>query len=225
MKVVKTDKERSMTLTEIAICRQFEESDRPGQAFLWPLVHSEDTAPHLSLSLERICRFAVVFLDGTWSVAHGNWYHRNDDGVDVPVEENPLEDAWQSAMSIQRRLKEEGISRCFVIPVVVFTDMEEDQEIMRKFGKRQVRPLWGIHDLVDRLAALPKGPQIQETLLAQDVAKDAETLTCPPADNPGEPAAMTVEVGEVKVELEGDTVSIQITITIDIRGCGWNTGP
>ena len=92
MEVVKTDDKRPMTLTEVEICHQFEQSNQPGQALCWPLVADDDPTPDCLVSLEEICCFAAVFLQGTWLVANGQWYHRDEDDVDVPVE-NPLEAA------------------------------------------------------------------------------------------------------------------------------------
>ena len=44
-------------------------------------------------------------------------------------------------MSVKNRLEQEGNFGCYIIPVVVFTDMEESGHIMQEFGNRQVRPL------------------------------------------------------------------------------------
>ena len=65
-------------------------------------------------------------------------------------------------MSVKNRLGQEGNFGCYIIPVVVFTDMEESGHIMQEFGNRQVRPLWGRDNLVARFADLPTSRQIQK---------------------------------------------------------------
>ena len=47
MKVVKTDDNRPLTLKEIEICQQFEQSDRSGQALWWPIVAPGDPVSRL----------------------------------------------------------------------------------------------------------------------------------------------------------------------------------
>ena len=211
MKVVKTDDNRPMTLTEIEIYHQFEQSDQPGQVLWWPLVADDDPAPDCLVSLEEICRFPAVFLRGTWSVANGQWYHRDEDDVDVPVV-NPLEAAWKCAMSVKNRLEQKDDFGCYVIPVVVFTDMEESRHIMQEFGNRKVRPLWGRDNLLAKFADLPTSRQIQKKLSSWYISQDMRTLTCPPAENAAAPSEVAVDVGEVAIDLRGETGHINITI-------------
>ena len=58
MKVVKTDNNRPMTLKEIEICQQFEQSDRSGQALWWPIVAPGNPAPDCLALLEGNGRYA-----------------------------------------------------------------------------------------------------------------------------------------------------------------------
>ena len=50
-------------------------------------------------------------------------------------------------------------------------------------------------------------------------------MTCPPAENAAAPSKMAVDVGEVAIDLRGETVHITITINITIDAPGSQTRP
>ena len=106
MKVVKTDDNRPLTLKEIEICQQFEQSDRPGQALWWPLVAPGDPAPDCLVLLEGNGRYALTFLHDQWSVRAGEWYRHTEDGAVTPMGD-VREAAWEAAMSIKDRLSQD----------------------------------------------------------------------------------------------------------------------
>ena len=62
MKIVKTDDNRPLTLKEIEICQQFEQSDRSGQALWWPIVAPGDPVSDCLALLEGNGRYAFTFL-------------------------------------------------------------------------------------------------------------------------------------------------------------------
>ena len=222
MKVAKTDDNHVMTLKEIEICQQFEQSDRSGQALWWPLLAPGDPAPDCLVLLEGNCRYALTFLHDQWSAQGGEWY-RHEHGAVTPMG-NVREEAWQAAMSVKDRLTEDrGRGRgCYVIPVMVFTDMTPDPDILEETRGSKVRLLWGLDDLVSRLADLPEGDQVQhllgKTLIAQEVAK----LSRRPADaRPAQPpaATLTVSGGAVTIR-DGDDVHIDIHFHFTITAPG-----
>ena len=81
-----------------------------------------------------ICRFGVMFLSGCYSVENGEWHHRdNDDDVPTPVG-NPLEEAWQRAMTVKSPLREDLDIGAWFVLVVVFTDMAPDETSLMRPG-------------------------------------------------------------------------------------------
>ena len=220
MKVVKTDDNRAMTLKEIEICQQFEQSDRSGQALWWPLVAPGVPAPDCLALLEGNCRYALTVLPDQWSTRGGEWYRHAEDGTVTPMG-NVREEAWQAAMSIKDGLSEDRGR--YVIPVMLFTDMTPDTDILEETRGSKVRLLWGLDDLVSRLADLPEGDQVQKqlgkTLIAQEVAKLSRR---PDAAGPAQPppaATLTVSGGEVTVR-DGDVVHIDIHLHFTITAPG-----
>ena len=184
MEIVKTD--RPMTLAQMEFCRQLEQSDRSGQALQDPVVAPGAPTPQCLVSFPQVGRFAVTFLEGHWSVEDGRWRH-GEDGAATPVD-NPLETAWQSAKAVRVELREQLELGCYIIPMAVFTDMDPDPAILEAAKGRSVRVLWGVHDLVERLANLPEERELQSHLCDRYIAQEMAVLRQRP-----EPAGLAPE--------------------------------
>ena len=227
MKVVKTDDNRPLTLKEIEICQQFEQSDRSGQALWWPIVAPGDPAPGDPASdclvlLEGNGRYALTFLHDQWSVRAGEWYRHTEDGAVTPMG-NVREKVWKAAMSIKDRLSQDRDFGCYVIPVIVITDMTPDPDILEEMRGSKVRLLWGLDDQVARLADLPAGDQVQKQLGKRLMSEEVEKLSRrPAAGNPAPPpkaATLTVSGGAVTIQ-DGDEVHIDIHLHFTITAPG-----
>ena len=231
MKVVKTDDNRSMTLKELEICQQFEQSDRSGQALWWPLMAPDDPVPECLVLLEGNGRYALTFLHDRWSARDGEWCHHAEDGA-VTSMGNVRENAWKAAMSIRERLSQDLDFGCYVIPVLVFTDMTPDPDILEEMREEMqgsgVQLLWSLDDLVSRLADLPDGDQVQKQLGKRYISREVGTLSRrPAAAKPAPPpkaATLTVSGGAVTVR-DGDEVHIDIHLHFTITAPGDGDDP
>ena len=225
MKIVKTDHNRPMTLREIEVCQQFEQSDRSGQALWWPLMAPGDPAPACVVLLEGNGRYSITVLHDQWSVRGGEWYHQTADGAATPMG-NVRETAWEGAMSVKDRLTADR--GCYVIPVMLFTDMDPDPEILEETRGSRVQLLWGLDDLVAKLADLPDGDQVQKHLGKTLIAQEVETLSRrPAAARPAQApkaATLTVSGGAVTVR-DGDDVHIDIHLHFTITAPGDGDDP
>ncbi len=139
---------------------------------------------------------------------------------------NVREGAWQAAMSVKDRLtKDRGR---YVIPVIVLTDMTPDPDILEETRGSKVRLLWGLDDLVSRLADLPEGDQVQKQLGKRFISQEVGTLSRrPAAARPAQPpqsATLTVSGGAVTVQ-DGDDVHIDIHLHFTITAPGDGDNP
>ena len=227
MKVVKTDDNRPLTLKEIEICQQFEQSDRSGQALWWPIVAPGDPVSDCLVLLEGNGRYAITFLHDQWSVRAGGWYHHAEDGAVTPMGA-VREKVWKAAMSIKDRLSQDLDSGCYVIPVLVFTDMTPDPDILEEMRGSKVRLLWSMDDLVARLPDLLEAGQVQKHPRRQFISQEVETLSRRPAAGksaqPPEAATLTVSGGSVTVR-DGDEVHIDVHLHFTITAPGDGDDP
>ena len=232
MKVVRTNDNRPMTPREIQVCQQFEQSDRSGQALWWPLTTPGNPVPGDPASdclvlLEGNGRYALTFLHDRWSVREGEWRRHAEDGAVTPMGD-VREDAWEAAMSIKDRLSQDLDFGCYVIPVMVITDMTPDPDILEEMRGSKVRLLWGLDDLVARLADLPEGDQVQKQLGKRFISREVGTLSRRPAaarpTQPPQAATVTVS-GEPVTVRDGDDVHIDIHLHFTITAPGDGDDP
>ena len=217
MKVVKNndDDNNPLTLAELEAIRQFEASERDGQAVFHPQVVAGQPAPNCVPLLEEIGRFAITILEGPHSVEGGNWWRHETNGIQTPVD-NPLEQAWQAAKAVRGEIKRKLNFNPYAIAVVWFPDMEEDEDILDEAGGRSVHLCFGRVDLVERLVGLPKGDELQTQLSAHYIKREVAALSrSPGAKAEPEPAegprpvngrAAAMHIGRV------ETMNVYITI-------------
>ena len=68
---------------------------------------------------------------------------------------SPLCVTWDAAMSLREDIIDVlGDTCCFVIAVLLFTDMEPDPAIVAEARRSNVHVLWGTDNLMNRLAAI-----------------------------------------------------------------------
>ena len=210
------DDNQPLTRTEMEACRQFKASQMNGHVLFHPRVASGDPMPDCLVFVEKTWRFGVMFLTGVYSVEDGQWYHRENDG-DAPAplgDYDPLEEAWQRAMAAKAELRKKLDIGAFFIPVVVFADMEPDDDIMDEFQGRGARLLGGRDDLPQRMLQLPTADDLHPRLNGRFIAQEMAVLNCGPA--PAEPAAEQLSLGLPDagplVLQRVDTVNIHVTV-------------
>ena len=216
------DNHQLLTPTEMEACRQFEACDRPGQVLFRPRVSSGEPTPDCLVFLEGICRFGLIFLHGQYSVRDGQWY-RCENADDVPMAtDNPLEEAWQRAMAAKTELRQELDIGAFFIPVVVFADMEPDDDILDELRGRKVRVLWGMEDLVERMLGLPDRDDTHTRLNNRFIEKEIAVLTQRAPRAADAPEQMTLDLPDAGRSLvdRAETVNVYITIAVSAGAGG-----
>ena len=220
MKVVKNNDDNNnqpLTPAELEAIRQFEASERDGQAVFHPQVAAGQPVPNCVPFLEEIGRFAITILEGPHSVQGGDWWRHEANGIQTPVA-NPLEQAWQAAKAVRGEIKRKLNFNPYAMAVLWFPDMEEDEDILDEAGGRSVHLCFGQVDLVEWLASLPGEKELQPQLSAHYIKREVAALSrSPGAKAEPEPAegprpvngrAAAIHIGRV------ETMNVYITITI-----------
>lgn len=177
MEVIKNDNKQPLTLAQVEFCNQLEQSDRSGQALWAPRVDGDQPAPDCLVSIEEICRFAVMLPEVRYSGDGDDWSCHDADGNAIS-ESALIEQAWEAAKAVRMTLKEALGIRTYVIPVIIFNDMAPDAGILAAAQGRAVKVLFGDGDgdLVRTLVNLPDEPQLQTHLSMGFIQKEMKVL-------------------------------------------------
>lgn len=180
MKIIKDKNHKALTQAQIEFCKELEASDQSGESLFHPPVAAGYPAPDCLVSIEKVCRFAVTLLSGPGLTQDHRWYREE---VDDPVE-HLLETAWQSAEGVRVLFQERFGKGRYVIPVLAFTGMERDPEIMEASQGRSVRVFWNIRTAVERLVDLPGEREVQDHLTAHQIRQEMAALRRSPGRKP-----------------------------------------
>lgn len=214
MKVQRNDHNQSLTAAEMEACQQIEGSNRKGQALFYPQVAAGQPAPNCVVFLEEIGRFAVTVLEGRYTVENGQWSIHEADGAATPVD-SPLEQAWQGAKSIRTELKRELELNTYVIAVVWFRDMDEDEDILDEADGHSVRVFFASDDLAQRLPGVPRDDEVQSRLSGRYIKQEVGVLRRAGAVATPQPAEDSTPVNGRAGALtfqRVDTVNIYVTV-------------
>ena len=200
------------TQAQLDFLRMLEQSGSPGQALWHPRVADRYSAPDCLVVMDKICSFALTLLDGQWTVDHGDWWRRSDGAVSTPMD-NPLETARRTSEGVRLALRGQTGMGCYIIPVVVFVDMESDAGIQQAVQDRGVRVLWGVQRSVDSLVDLPSQEQLQHYLDDRIIELQIAALRrqpCHAVPTP-ETAHLDLEAGPLVIQ-HADVVNIYVTV-------------
>ena len=217
MKIVNNDKNHPLTPAELEALRQFEESGLEGQVLFHPMVGAGEPALSCVAFVERIGRFVMVIPEGRQTVRNGQWWRQEANGVQTPVDDDPLDQVWQAAGSVRTALKGELDIGAYVIAVVWFPDMEEDEDILDKVGGRNIGLLFGQVDLPHRLARLPREKELQLQLNRRFIEQEVAVLSRPSGTKAEpEPAEVSDPVigRAVALTINGGVGTVNVYITV-----------
>ena len=154
------------------ISKLFEASDRAGQVLWHPEVDTGEPAPDAVVFFQEHCRLAVTFVPSICAIEGKNWKAMDSSGgVDL---KSPIDQAWRAGEAVRKTIKKCIGIGAYVISVVVFLNMAENDDIKASLGRSQVKLVWQIEELVERCAALPEEHQLQPQLNADFI--EEETL-------------------------------------------------
>ena len=132
-------------------------------------------------------------------------------------------------MSIKDRLAEDRDFGCYVIPVIVLTDMTPDPDILEEMRGSKVRLLWS-HGRPGGQAGRSSrsGTRCRSSWAERLIAQEVEKLSRRPAAGkpaqPPEAETLTVSGGSVTVR-DGDEVHIDVHLHFTITAPGDGDDP
>ena len=115
--------------------------------------------------IENLGRFAPQVKGGRYRLIDGELRLRTRDGV-RPVKSCPLDEAKLGALDRHDAVKEMAATQYnpFVLPVLVFPDMEPDAAIESLAKRPGVYVIWGVRDLLPDLEEIVRSLRVAEAL-------------------------------------------------------------
>ena len=123
-------------------------------------------------------RFALQVKGGHYLLIDGEWYLKTRDGL-VPIQTSPLDEAWLAALELHDEIEARAATphNPYVIPVLVFGDMEPDPVIERLARRKGVYLVWRTDDLVADLSAVVQGREVSGALSADRICREVCAVT------------------------------------------------
>ncbi|MDE2813119.1 MAG: nuclease-related domain-containing protein [Gemmatimonadota bacterium] len=191
---------------EAGVFDNFAGSPRRGHAiYEWGALgrpHCTDFA----LWLEDVARFAIEVKGGryTYEVTTGQWYLHTPEGL--VARPSPLRQADDSAIDLRNEINDKTGFRVFIIPVVVFPDMERNAAIESCAQRTNVKVVWGTGSLIADLEAAAQGVVINHPPRAKHIANEVRAVTHGAGAADGEAADKEV-LGEEESARSGNTAA------------------
>ncbi|GEM_PF-4100295 len=127
---------------------------------------------------EGLGRFALQVKGGRYLLIHGDWYLKTRYGVQ-PVKSCPLDETKLAALDLHDDVKEMAETRYspYVIPVLIFPDMEPDPTIESLARRTGVYVIWGVGNLLADLAEIVRSRRVSEALGMDRIAREVHAVT------------------------------------------------
>ena len=219
-----------MRQAEARVFDEIKSSRLPGFAYYeWQRDHN---APQIDIALWllNVGRFGMEVKGGQYFLEKGQWYLKTDTG---PQKKNcPLRKTWTATMSLHDELVDIVDHEAFFIAVLVFPDMEPDQDIIDRAERSNVHVLWGTDGLVDRLEQIAVAREVYNPPDAEDIESevaavtDEQVLYEPQVDEPlrqDEVPSPPVAAPRPPMEVAAGPITIRHVDTLNVYTVsGWN---
>ena len=128
--------------------------------------------------IEGLGRFALQVKGGRYLLIDGEWYLKTRDGLQ-PVKSCPLDETKLAALDLHDDIEDlaETHYNPFVIPVLMFPDMEPDLAIKQLAKRTGVYVIWGVGNLLADLEEIVRSRRVSEALGMGRIAREVHAVT------------------------------------------------
>ena len=153
-------------------------SDRQGFVYYEWRKGYEHIELDFAVWIEGLGRFALQVKGGRYLLSDGEWYLQTRDGVKV-IESCPLDEAKLGALDLHDDIAERACTpyNPYVIPVLIFPDMEPDPAIESLARRTGVYVIWGVRNLWADLAEIVRSRRVSEALGMDRIAREVLAVT------------------------------------------------
>ena len=128
--------------------------------------------------VEDLGRFALQVKGGRYLLIDGEWYLKTRAGLQ-PVQSCPLDETKLAALDLHDDIKElaKTTYNPYVIPVLVFPDMESDPAVESLARRKGVYIIWGTEPLMTDLAEIVRSRRVSDTLSMERIGREVYAVT------------------------------------------------
>ena len=128
--------------------------------------------------IEGLGRFALQVKGGRYVLIDGEWYLKTREG-NKHVRSCPLDETKLAALDLHDDIKEcaQTVYNPYVIPVLMFPDMEPDRAIEQLAKRTGVYVIWGVRNLLADLEEIVRSRRMSEALGMDRVAREVHAVT------------------------------------------------
>ena len=128
--------------------------------------------------IEGLGRFALQVKGGRYLLIDGEWYLKTREG-NKHVRSCPLDETKLAALDLHDDIKEcaQTAYNPFVIPVLLFPDMDPDQAIRQLARRAGVYVIWGVGNLLADLEEIVRSRRVSEALGMDRIAGEVHAVT------------------------------------------------
>ena len=123
-------------------------------------------------------RFALQVKGGRYRLIDGEWRLLTREGS-KEVRSCPLDETWLATLDLHDDIEELAGTAYnpYVIPVLLFPDMERDSAIEQLAKRKGVYVVWGINDLLDDLERIVRSRRVLVGLPMERIAREVSAVT------------------------------------------------
>ena len=178
-------------------------------------------------------RVALQVKGGHYLLIDGEWYLKTRDGVKL-IESCPLDETKLAALDLHDDIKEcaQTAYNPYVIPVLMFPDMDPDPSIRQLAKRAGVYVIWGVRNLLADLTEIVRSRRVSEALGMDRIAREVHAVTdglicldkfeksfvADAADQPGFVSDQQPYIGTLRLTLVG--VDVTTTRARGVRPVG-----
>ena len=162
--------------------------------------------------VQDLGRFAIQVKGGHYTIHNFNWFLSAPDGS-VEPKTSPVFQTWDGAMSVRRVVEAVTGFQVYIIPVLVFPDMEPDAHMTALAAHKKVYLVWRGEDLTARLEEIAATEGVRRPPICDHIKNEFHAImygerlgTVAPVRRPT-PEIMTPMI-PTRMELGGATLAI-----------------
>ena len=182
---------------ERRVYEAFQACDLPGMVLYGVRAGSTGGELDSLVLLEGLAHLAMEFKGGQHRIVGTEWQLRTPTGWEK--ESNPLTQVWDAAMEVRDALGEHTARKPFLVPVLVFPDMEEDETVGDRAVRARVHVIFGVGGLAEKLL------EVGAELVMPDATFEEDT-----AGKEAAPEELNLQVRQVVIQ-HAEVVNIHTT--------------